>query len=485
MKRFTSRIVSVLLTACVVLAMLPALPAQALTTQSMGSKTVSSTKFKKVTNSSSTYAFLEGTTSGKYTAVVKGKPANTEYDIPHMKRLYVTSGTSEKVINLEKLIKDKYKLDSSYKLEFYHLTAIKGKFYITGAYGKEYIASEDANTKYFLISTTSGKTVSVKTIKKPMTNTFRCYNRPGWGLYYFKNQYVAMADCNTGVYNSAKDTTTYTYYKSSDLSTWTAVKMKPSTYSSNLAVKRGGTINMHVTGVTAKAIYYVEEVNGGANDGYTYLPTVHYMYTTDHTNFKAVTTLNDTITTNNNKYDYFNGVFEDFTRTLDAAPMGSKTFITTDVLSMTKSGEYYTTGFKAYTSSTVNGFKRVINFDKKWDYLVTTNSPDSKYGLVFFKTSSAKYMYRINGETSTVTKYSSTIDSEKLGGTCYKGSYIFHIYAGKYLLVTKNGGAKYYKINTGKSNLLDVNVAGDYLVLSGNKGYDYYVPLSTITAACK
>ncbi|MCD8078801.1 MAG: hypothetical protein LUE63_10635 [Lachnospiraceae bacterium] len=51
--------------------------------------------------------------------------------------------------------------------------------------------------------------------------------------------------------------------------------------------------------------------------------------------------------------------------------------------------------------------------------------------------------------------------------------------------MTKNYGKTVYKINTGKTGISGLFIAGNNLVLEIDGGYDYYIPLSTLAKAVK
>lgn len=485
MRQMIKRAAAYCLAVCMMLALVPAAPAQALSSQEIVTKKMSSSDFKKVSKSSKSNSVLHICSSGKYTAIVKGKPAENEYDIDHMKKLYICSGKKEKVINLEKRITEKYDVSEESVIEFYQLTCINKKFYITGCVGTDMDIWQGKGT-HFLLSTTSGSKVTIKTIKKQITTPWSCSEYPGWELHYVKDQYVAIPRCNAGVHNDKKEEYVYTYYTSSDLSSWKAVAMKASSYSKKLAAKKGGILNMHFALATPDALYYIEEINGGANADYQYVWTCHYMYTTDHKNFKELKNLNNVIKTDNNKCSYNDDIYEDYTRSVSMIPFGDGyPVLELDNQHADKNGNYTATNLKLFTSQNTTDFESAIKIDKAWDYVYAWGTDDSKYLQTLVNTADGNYFCRVNGETGKGTKYTTTLDAKKVHGEGSKKGYSYAVYDGKYLLVTKNGGAKTFKIKTGKSKLSGVGIAGDYLVLAGSKGKDYYVKISTVNAACK
>ncbi|MCD8125828.1 MAG: hypothetical protein LUE23_12535 [Lachnospiraceae bacterium] len=457
-----------LLVLCTVVTAVAVQPAEAASAQKVVTKKVSSSKFKKVSSSVKQTVIATAATS-TYSAQLAG--TEDEYGSVTPQTLLVTkNGKSYTKVKLESVVREKLGLSDSQYVFFYNLSCIDNAFYVTGAvFDNE--AGVGSGTAIY-VKTKNGSTVSVKKTSMDLNGSSYLLSL-NWSLYSARGYYVAANDYMVAGYNAW-------YYISEDLKTWTKKKLtatltKSSEFQENV---------WQVAAVSDKGLVLREATEYmWASDEEGEVNTSQYLYTTNFKTYKEVSTLNKVLT-------YSGTWLSGKVTTADIVTQQStgRSFATAYVSNLTSSGST-SKSLKLLRSTGLNKYTTALTFSSKWNYFswYETNSSSGKYSActMYISTSSKNYVYISSSFSGTFKKYTTSLKAKYITAGVQDDDWTYQIYNGKYILMTKNYGKTVYKINTGKTGISGLFIAGNNLVLEIDGGYDYYIPLSTLAKAVK
>ncbi len=462
-----------------------AMPVQA-AKQKVVEKKLSAKQIKTVSGSKGKYEFLSRAVTANAVAIAKGSPRADRWSEDQIRTLSITqNGTSEKVIDLDQIVRKKLKLSKDTEIAFYQLTAIKNVFYVTGAYADSSggMGMFEGGTAFY-VSTKNGNSVTVKKLPESSMHAWRCVidRKDGWGLYYLKGQYVAVADCVT-VEDFEK--MEYTYYSSKNLKKWTTRKLSASKTTEKLHKEMGGEIHFHFSHVTGQALYFVEEINGGPNGDYQGIPTITLIYTTDLKNYAEASSFNKTIRTNGKWKEYGKSFL--YTKYVGYGDGENSVVLTYEGEQQTTDESFSIKSFKMYTASGLKQFKNVINRSGAWNSCFTLTNTGMARPVVFLDAGSKHEFYILSPAAGSAEKYTTSLAATNInsGDADPKQKWIFFLYEGKYLLATKDNGKTMYRMKTGKNNLSGVATVGEKVLLLSDGGPDYYIPIAAIEKTLK